>query len=362
MEPLAEAVNLADLERLAAAQLGKPEFDYICGGAGDEITLAENVAAFRRYQLRPRVLVDVADVSTATTFLGQPVSSLFGIAPVAFQHFAHPDAEVATARAAAAAGIPFCLSTMSSRSIEDVAAAADAAGEGPRWFQLYVHRQRSRSEELVRRADAAGYRAIVVTVDFAASGNRERDRRNGLGYPQTFGNFEVDLGRQGDAPLGVVIGGLNDPSFSWRDLDWLRGVTQLPIVVKGVLTAEDAALAVEHGVAAVVVSNHGGRQLDRTPATIDVLAEIVAAASSSIEVYLDGGIRRGVDVLSALALGARGVFVGRPFIYALALGGEDGVGRAIELLAAELRTDMRLLGVTRPEQVTREHLLSMPRS
>jgi isopentenyl diphosphate isomerase/L-lactate dehydrogenase-like FMN-dependent dehydrogenase len=261
---------------------------------------------------------------------------------MAYQHFAHAEAEVATGRAAARAGALFCLSTMSSRSLEEVAAAADEAGGGPRWFQLYVHRDRALAADLVARAEAAGFGAVALTVDLPIAGVRERDTRNRFDYPQQFGNF----GRP--EQVSAVIGGFNDASLSWADLPWLRGLSQLPLVVKGILTAEDAVLAVENGAAGVVVSNHGGRQLDRVPASIDVLREA--------EVYLDGGVRRAVDVLTALALGARGVFIGRPFGYALAVGGEAGVARALELIGDELRTDMALMGVTAVEEVGPGHV------
>jgi isopentenyl diphosphate isomerase/L-lactate dehydrogenase-like FMN-dependent dehydrogenase len=363
-EALGQALTLQDLERLAASTLDRPAFDYIAGGAGDEQTLSANVEAFRKWQLRPRVLVDVSRIATNTTFLGRPVAVPFAVAPVAFQDFAHPEAEVATARAAASAGALFCLSTMSSRSMEEVAAASDVTrpkGEtapAPRWFQLYVHRDRARSEDLVKRAAGAGFGAIVVTLDFAVAGNRERDRRNGLAYPQQFGNFELasEGGTTANGSIGMVIGGLNDASLTWRDLEWLRGATELPVVLKGVLTSEDAALAVDHGVDGLIVSNHGGRQLDRTPPTIDVLAEIVDAVAGRAEVYLDGGVRRGADVITALALGARGVFVGRPIVFGLAVGGEKGARRAIDILADELRTDLALLGTTTPEELGRQHL------
>jgi 4-hydroxymandelate oxidase len=356
---LTAVTRLADFEPLARERMAPPELDYVAGGADDELTLADNEAAFRHWRLRPRVLVDVSTVEPSTTVLGQPAATPLGIAPVAFQHFAHSDAELATARAAARAGVPFCLSTMSSRSIEEVAAAADEAGTGARWFQLYVHRDRARSEELVRRAARAGYAALVVTADFPVAGNRERDLRNRLPYPSRFGNFEAPLAA-GEGVLAPVIGGFIDGSLSWTDLAWLRGLAHLPLVVKGVMTGEDAALAVEHGAGAVVVSNHGGRQLDRLPATIDVLPEVVAAVQGRAEVYLDGGVRRGTDVLTALALGARAVFVGRPIVYALAAAGEAGVDRALTLLDAEVRRDMALLGVTRPSEVGRQHLWPRP--
>ncbi len=354
---LAEVTRLTDFEALAAARMGRAEFDYVAGGAGDEVTLADNVAAFRRWRLRPRVMVDVSSVDSATTFLGSPLALPVAVAPVAFQHFAHPDAEPATARAAARAGAAFCLSTVSSRSLEEVASAADGAGGGLRWFQLYVHRNRERAAELVARAVAAGYRAIVVTADLPVAGNRERDARNRLAYPQSFGNFEWAAGA-GEDPIAATIGAFTDSTLKWDDLAWLRSLSSLPVVVKGVLTGEDAALATEHGAAGVVVSNHGGRQLDRTPATIDMLAEVVDAVAGRGEVYLDGGVRRGVDVLTAIALGARGVLIGRPFIYALAVGGEAGVARAFEILAAELRIDMALLGVTRLAELHRGHVVA----
>jgi 4-hydroxymandelate oxidase len=355
---LASVVNLAEFEELARARLEQDAFDYIAGGAGEELTIADNLAAWRRWRLRPRVLVDVSAVDPATHFLGRPVRLPVGVAPVAFQHLAHEQAELASARAAARAGVAFCLSTMSSRSLEDVATAATAEGEGPRWFQLYVHRDRARSADLVRRAEAAGYVAIVVTVDFPVAGRRERDLRNRLPYPRAYGNFVAPTLEAGGAEvLAPVIGAFNDASLSWKDLAWLRDLTSLPLVVKGILTAEDAALAVEHGAAAVIVSNHGGRQLDRTVASVDALPEVVAAVAGRSEVYVDGGIRRGVDALVALALGARGVFIGRPFTYALAAGGEAGVERALEIIAAELATDMPLLGVRRVDALGPSHVV-----
>ncbi|MDP8905341.1 MAG: alpha-hydroxy-acid oxidizing protein [Chloroflexota bacterium] len=351
-------LSLADFERVAAERMDRPAFGYIAGGAGDEISLRDNRAAFARWRMIPRVLNDVSAVDTALTLLGTRARMPVGLAPMAFHHFAHPDAELASVRGAARAGALFCLSTMSSRSMEEVAAAADAVAGGPRWFQLYVHRDRQRSVELVRRATAAGYSALIVTVDLPVAGKRERDVRNAFAYPQVFGNFPPPGAVPGgaEAPLAAVVGGFNDAALTWRDLDWLRGVSDMPLVVKGVLAGADAALAVEHGAAGVIVSNHGGRQLDRTPAPIDVLAEVVDAVAGRAEVYLDGGVRRGVDVLTALALGARAVFVGRPMLYALAVGGEAGVRHAFDLLATELATDMALLGASTPEKVGREHV------
>jgi 4-hydroxymandelate oxidase len=349
-------LNLADFEGRAQEELEKPAFDYLAGGSGDELTLSDNPAGWRRWRLLPRVLVDVSRIDTATRVLAGELRLPIGLAPMAFQHHAHREAELASARAAARAGALYCLSTMSSRSLEEVAAAAEEAGHGPRWFQLYVHRDRARSADLVRRAQSAGFSAIVLTADFPVAGNRERDVRNRLPYPQAYGNFSLEAGASEEGLLPLAIGGLNDSALEWDDLAWLRDQTALPLVIKGILRAEDAALAVEQGAAGVWVSNHGGRQLDRTPATADVLAEVVDAVGPQAEVYVDGGIRRGVDVLTALALGARVAFVGRPMGYALALGGEAGVTRALALLSREISTDMALLGVTELRALSREYL------
>ncbi|MDQ3447768.1 MAG: alpha-hydroxy-acid oxidizing protein [Chloroflexota bacterium] len=339
-DPIGRIVSLSEFEAIAERLLDRASFDYIAGGAGEEITLRDNVAAFRRRRLRPRVLVDVGEVDLSTQLLGQRVAVPFGVAPMAFQHLAHDDAEVAMARAARSAGAMFCLSTLSSVALETVAGAA-----GGRWFQLYVHRDRAVSRDLVARAERAGYSAIVLTVDLPVAGYRERDLRNDLSYPERFGNFEA-AAESASRPLLEVIGGFNERRLTWADVEWLRGLTRLPVVIKGVMTGEDAALSVDHGATAVWVSNHGGRQLDRAFASIDVLDEVVAAVGGQAEVYLDSGVRRGTDVATALAMGAKAVFIGRPLGLALAVGGEAGVARALELVAAELRITMALLGAT----------------
>jgi isopentenyl diphosphate isomerase/L-lactate dehydrogenase-like FMN-dependent dehydrogenase len=293
------------------------------------------------------VLVDVSNVDTTTTLLGTKVARPFGVAPTAQHALAHPEGECATARAAAGAGVMFCASTSSSRSLEEIAAACD----GPRWFQFYTQDNTGpRSERLAKRATDAGYSAIVLTVDLAVSGRRERELRHAWDIDaNTFGNFPAEPDR--GAGSGVPH------TFSWRDLAWLRRATPLPLVLKGILTAEDTRLAVEHGVDAIWVSNHGARQLDRAPATIDALEEVVDAAAGRIEVYLDGGVRRGTDVATALALGARAVFVGRPIIYALAYDGAAGVRLALDLLADELRNVMALLGTPTLADITRAHVV-----
>ena len=348
---MTQPVRLDDFEELARARMDPGAFDYYAGGAWGEATLRDNVAAFERYRLRPRVLRDVSSVDLACDFAGTPASMPVGLAPTALQTLADPEGEVATARAAAAAGVLMCVSTIAGRSLEDVAAAG-----GPRWMQLYVFTDRDLSAQLVKRAEVAGYTAIVLTADLPVAGYRERDLRNRFVIPSShgLGNFTgIDTaGRE----LLPFISSLNDSSLTWDDVEWVRSLTSLPVLVKGILTAEDAALAVARGAAGVVVSNHGGRQLDRVPASIDVLEEVVAAVAGRVPVYVDGGVRRGTDVLVALALGASAVFIGRPYLWALAAGGEDGVAMALELLRAEITTAMTLLGATGVGAVERSHV------
>ncbi len=347
-----EVLTLAGFEPLARERLEQAVFDYIAGGSWDEITLRENVDAFRRRRLRPRVLVDVSSVDTSTTVLGRSVAAPVGLAPAAFQGLFHPDGEVAAARAAAASNLLYCLSTLSSRPLEEVSVASPG---GPRWFQLYVQKDRGLTRELVQRAAGAGYQAIVLTVDLPVVAIRERDLRSSIAFPAV-GNFTPE-GTTAAVELGKAISFLEDPTLSWRDLEWIRAASDLPLVIKGVLTGEDALLGVEQGAAGIVVSNHGGRQLDRVLPTIDVLEEIVEAVDGRAEVYLDGGVRRATDVLMALALGARAVFIGRPYLFALAVAGEDGVGHALRLLTAELEIAMALLGVRTVSEVERSHVV-----
>jgi 4-hydroxymandelate oxidase len=348
----AEPVNVRDYERLAEERLDAGAFGYFAGGSGDEWTLGENVAAFGRWQLRPRVLVDVGSVTTETTVVGQKVSMPVLVAPTAFQRLAHPDGELATARGAAAAGTVMCLSTLASLSPAELAAAAPG---GPRWFQLYWPRDRGFTQELLAGVVEAGFSALVLTVDFPAAGRRERDIRASFRLPADLPlpNVPVGLGT-GDfhAALGEVV----DPTLTWRDLEWLRSVCALPLIVKGVLTAEDTLLALEHGAAGIVVSNHGGRQLDGVPASLDALPEVVEAASGRAEVLLDGGVRRGADVAKALALGAQAVLVGRAVIWGLAVAGEEGVRDVLELLRAEVALALTFLGCASPAEVGSAHV------
>jgi isopentenyl diphosphate isomerase/L-lactate dehydrogenase-like FMN-dependent dehydrogenase len=334
-----DPVNVWDYERIAAGKLDPNAHAYFAGGAGDEVTLRDNLAAFERRKLRPRVLVDVRNVSTATTVLGTEVALPILIAPLALQRMAHPDGEIATARAAAAAGTIMCLSTASTTRPAEVASAAPDA---TRWFQVYVFQDRSETEELVREAVDNGFSALVLTVDTPYLGRRERDLRIDFQIPEHL------------TVVGDIFGGGFDAALSWRDLEWLAGY-KLPVVVKGILTAEDARLACEHGAAAIVVSNHGGRQLDGVPATLDALEEVVQAVDGRAEVLLDGGVRRGTDALKALALGARAVLVGRAMVWGLAARGEEGVADVLRLLRDEVELGLALLGCASPADVTRAH-------
>jgi len=340
-------MNLLDLEALARERLGKGVFDYIAGGADDEVTMRRNREDFERIALRPRYMVDVSNIDTSTTVLGDRVSMPVLIAPAAGHKMCCPDGEIATAKAAMGAGTAMVLSTMSTVKMEEVAEAA----EGPKWFQLYVYHDREVTRQLVQRAEAAGYKALCLTVDVPVIGNRERDRRNMFTFPKEFplANF-IGLGLESmpvgvqESALGAYVASKWDPSVNWRDFEWFRSITKLPIVLKGILTAEDARLAVEHGAAGIIVSNHGGRQLDSVVSGIAALPEVVEAVDGRVEVLVDGGVRRGTDVVKALALGARAVMIGRPYMYGLAISGEVGVRRVLELLRQELVNAMALTG------------------
>jgi isopentenyl diphosphate isomerase/L-lactate dehydrogenase-like FMN-dependent dehydrogenase len=353
-----EGWNVAEYERLAEEALDPAVFGYVAGGSNDEWTLRENVAAFGRWVLRPRVLVDLTGTTPATTVVGTEVSMPVLVAPTAFQRLVHPGGEAAMARGAAAAGTVFCQSTLSSlRPAELAAAAPDAA----RWFQLYWSADRGFVKDLLAEVAESGYAALVLTVDIPHAGRRERDMRTAFAIPPELPlpNFSPNLARPVDSHTG--LGEIVDRTLTWRDLDWLRGVCELPLVVKGVLTRDDAELAVEHGAAAVVVSNHGGRQLDGVAATLDALPEVVEAVADRAEVLLDGGVRRGSDVLKALALGARCTLVGRAPLYGLAAGGEEGVRRVLELLRDEVALGLALLGCAGPDAVARAHIAPAPR-
>jgi len=348
-----QLLNVRDYERAAEERLDPATFDYIAGGAGDEWTMRENLAAFERFVLRPRMLVDVSEVTAATTVLGTKSALPVLVAPTAFQRIVHPDGELAMARGAAAAGAVMCLSTAATATIEEVAASAPDAA---RWFQLYWSRDRGVVRDIVDRAAGVGYGAIMVTVDLPELGRRERDLRTGFEIPEDV-PVPAFLALAGSAAVTPdQLNFLVDNSLTWRDLEWLRSVTSLPLLLKGILTTEDAALAVEAGVEGIVVSNHGGRQLDGAAATLDALPEVVEAAGDRVEVLLDSGIRRGADVVKALALGARAVLVGRAPLYGLAVGGAEGVERVLGLLREETELALALCGCRSPAEVTRAHV------
>jgi isopentenyl diphosphate isomerase/L-lactate dehydrogenase-like FMN-dependent dehydrogenase len=342
-----------DYERLAEERCEPGPWAYLAGGAGSESTLRANRAAFSRWAFRPRVLVDVAEVSTATTVLGQPVSMPLIVAPLAYQGLYHPEGELATARAAVAAGTVMCVSTMTTRSHQEI---ADAAPGLAQWAQLYVLRDQGATRAHLEDAAAAGCTAVVLTVDTPELGRRERDLRVGFDVPANMPlpYVRAALGAAAHNPASHFA--ILSPSVTWRDLEWIAEVSKLPVILKGIVTREDAVLAVEHGASAIVVSNHGGRQLDGAPATLDALEEVVEAAAGRAEVLLDGGVRRGGDVVKALALGARAVLAGRAPIFGLAADGERGVSHVLSLLHDEIRLTLTLLGCGGPEDVGRSHV------
>ena len=360
-------VTIEDLRTAARRRLPRPLFDYIDGGAEDEVTMHANSAAFGRYRFRPRALVDVSRRDQSTTVLGIPVQSPLVLAPTGFTGMFWPRGEAVAARAAGRKGVIFTASTMSICPMEEIAEAAT----GPIWYQLYVWRDREIVRMLIERAKAAGYRALVVTVDTPVLGQRERDVRSGLVLPPritvrnvldtlrrpswlrgflthprpTFGNFVGMPGVEHDA---ISLAAFTTKQFSaaigWADVDWYRSLWPGPIALKGIMSAEDARLAVDRGVEAIIVSNHGGRQLDHAPAPIDVLPEIVDAVEGRAEVILDGGVRRGSDVVKAVALGARACMIGKAFNYGVAALGERGVELAIEILSKEIDRTLALIG------------------
>jgi L-lactate dehydrogenase (cytochrome) len=382
---LATVANVDDLRRIAKRRLPGGVFDYIDGGAEDERTMRANRAAFGNYRFRPRVLRDVSDIDTGTSLLGQAMPLPLVLAPTGFTRIADPQGELAVARAAQRAGLPYTLSTLSTRSIEEVAAAN---GDGRRWFQVYVWKDKGLLRDMVDRAAAAGYEALVITVDTANLGRRERDVRRGFELPPKLG-------------LGTIVDGAVHPSWTWRfvraepirfaniassaaatdqpegssavnlaetfatqfdaclswdDVEWFRSVWNGPIVIKGVQCVEDAKIAADVGVDAIALSNHGGRQLDDAPAPLDLVAPVAAAVGGRVEIICDGGVRRGSDIIKAVALGATACMAGRAYLYGLAAGGEPGVDKVLGLLAEDMRRTMALLGVTRIGEITPEYL------
>jgi L-lactate dehydrogenase (cytochrome) len=380
---MAAATCIQDLRERARRRIPRAIFDYADGGAYAEQTIAANRRDLDALHLRQRVMVDVSQRSLATTLVGQPASLPLAIAPTGLAGLFHKDGEILGARAAQAAGVPFCLSTMSICSIEDVRAAVPK----PFWFQLYVMKDRGFTRALIGRAKAAECPALVVTLDLTVQGQRHRDIRNGLAVPpvltvanaldiatkpawalgvlngkrRTFGNLAA-LGKPtGVATLSRWIQSQFDPSMNWKDVEAFRAAWPGKLILKGVLDGEDARIAADLGADAIVVSNHGGRQLDGAPSTISVLPEVVTAVDGRCEVLFDGGVQSGQDVLKALALGARGCLIGKAYLYALAAGGEAGVARAIEIIRDELSVSMALTGVTDVTEVGPQVLRPPPR-
>jgi len=349
-------LNLTEIELAARERLAPLAYEYYVGGANDEVTIRENRAAFERLALRYRVLVDVSRRSTSTTVLGTRVDFPVLVAPTAFQRLACDEGEMATARAAAASGTVMILSTASTCTIEDVGAVG-----GNLWFQLYVYADRGMTKALVERAEASGMRAIVLTVDAPMLGRRERDLRNRFHLPDGVRLANVPSSGSVPMPTGHGESGLAnhfasgiDAALTWKDVDWLRSITKLPVLIKGIVRGDDAARAVDHGAAGVIVSNHGGRQLDTAIASVRALPEVAEAVAGRAEVLLDGGVRRGTDVIKALALGARAVLLGRPVVWGLAAAGESGARRVLELLRAEVDLAMALCGCPSVGDISRD--------
>lgn len=352
-----EPVTLADHERLAQERMDPGAWAYLCGGAADEITLRENQAAWQRLQLRPRVLQPLAGGHTRLALLGRTLAHPILTAPMAYQRLAHPQGELASALAASVLGACVVLSTQASVPMEDVATLVlGEAARGPLWFQLYLQPERDDTLALVRRAEAAGFEALVLTVDAPVQGSRDRERRAVFQLPPGIAAVNLPPPVQQTDARGSLFDTLLRHSPTWDEIDWLRGQTTLPILLKGITHPDDARLCLEHGASGLIVSNHGGRTLDTMPATATLLPDIVAAVAGRAPVLVDGGIRRGTDVFKALALGASAVLVGRPVLHGLATGGAQGVAHVLRLLIDELEITMALCGCRTLDQIADHHL------
>ncbi|XP_060205967.1 peroxisomal (S)-2-hydroxyacid oxidase GLO4-like isoform X1 [Lycium barbarum] len=360
---IGEPVNVNEFQELAREALPKMYYDFFAGGAEDQCTLKENIEAFHRITIRPRILVDVSRINMSTVILGHKTSAPIIVAPTSSHQLAHPQGEVATARGAAACNVIMGMSFTSTCTIEEVASSCNAV----RFFQTYVYKRRDITELMVHRAESNGFRAIILTGDTPRLGRREADVKNKMISPR-LRNFEglisTEVVSDKGSNLAAYAAGTLDPSLCWKshspktsqDIAWLKSITKLPILIKGVLTGEDAIKAIEAGVVGIIVSNHGARQLDYTPATISVLEEVVQAVQGKVPVLLDGGIRRGTDIFKALALGAKAVLIGRPVIYGLAAKGESGVKQVIEMLKSELELTMALAGCCTVDDITRSNV------
>jgi (S)-2-hydroxy-acid oxidase len=358
--------NLEELEADARPILSKSAYGYYAGGAESETTFRDNREAFSRYRLLPRCLIDVRNVSTATEVFGTKLSMPIIVAPMAMQRLCHPEGELAMAAGATATGTAMALSTMATSSLEEIA----ATGSNPLWFQLYVLTRRDVTASIVKGAEKAGYKALIITVDAPRLGKREEDDRNKFSLPshlslkmmeritEEAGHTEQETSTSG-SKFGRHFTSLIDDSLTWEFIPWIKTITNLPVLVKGILAPDDARKAVSLGADGIIVSNHGGRQLDHAPSAIDVLPMVVAAVDGRVPVLVDGGVRRGTDVIKCLAMGAAGVLVGRPMLWALTLGGKQGVEAALGMLQGELELGMALLGCTKVSEVTKDYLIPL---
>ncbi|KAM3966469.1 hydroxyacid oxidase [Aphomia sociella] len=352
-------ISVKDFENAAIDVLPKAIRDYYTSGATEQQTLAENIEAFRRLRILPKCMIGVEKTDLRTTILGHEISMPVGISPSAMQRMAHPDGEIANSKAAEAERLIYILSTLSTTSLEHV---AEATPNGIKWFQLYIYNDRNVTKQLVTRAEKAGFNAICLTVDTPLFGIRRADVRNRFSLPPhlRLGNFEGELSTkinkaEGDSGLAEYVQGLFDQSLTWDEIKWLKSITKLPIVAKGILRGEDAVKAIEAGCSAILVSNHGARQLDGVPATIEVLPEVVEAVKPyNVEVYLDGGVSTGTDIYKALALGARMVFVGRPALWSLTVGGQAGVQKMLNILRYELTRTFQIAGTPTVKDITKD--------
>jgi len=359
----APALRLDDFEPRARQILTRSIYDYFAGGAEDEAAVAANLGAYGRYRFRFKVLSAVTNPDLGCEVLGAQLAMPVQLAPTATQKMAHPDGELAAARAAASAGIAYSLSTLSTTSLEEVGAAC----RGTKWFQLYMYRDRGITTDLIHRAAEAGYSAVQLTLDTPRLGRRERDFRNGFGLPEgmRYENLTGALRRTGESAeigqsaLSSYFTDQLDSWLTWKDLEWLVSNSRLPVMAKGVVRGDDARRAVDAGVGAVIVSNHGGRQLDYSIATLDALPDVVQAVAGDVPVLVDGGVRRGTDVLKALALGARSVMIGRPYLWALTVDGEAGVAKVLDLIRQEITVSMSLLGVKSLSELSEDLLVRL---
>jgi 4-hydroxymandelate oxidase len=356
--PARQLLNLFDYEAEARERMAPTAWEYVSGAAADEITLRWNREAFDRLALAPKVLVDVSKLDTRVTLLGHELPFPILLAPCGFQRLVHPEGEEGVARGAGAAGALLVMSSAATTAVEDIAKAAS----GPLWFQLYVQRDRGFTQELVARAVAAGAQALVLTVDTPVIGARNREARSGFSLPpgMELPNLKGSYGKDNTTPHRSLGDGIYsealDPTLTWKDLDWLLKVAQAPVVLKGILAPGDGERAAGAGVAGIIVSNHGGRNLDTAAATLEVLPQVVKRVGEQLPVLVDGGIRRGTDVLKALALGARAVLIGRPYLYGLGVAGAEGVTRVVKLLRQEFEMAMALAGRTRLREIDRSAL------